>query len=198
MLTSPRYSTGNPLRSSQERSVDGSQSRPRPTRSSSRRGIWASHRKYYTRLTWLPYAPTLAFAMKLVNLSHRFSNPTCQIASPESSSSPIPLTKPLSIPARSSSKAMLLTLTGSSTSPPACYHVGSAPRNRFFGTIGGGSCVLSTRTLPLPAQTTSQKRFLQTLLKLSSLALPQPATYTLGITMHGLTGVFVLKRLLLH
>jgi hypothetical protein len=171
--------------------VDGSQSQPRPTRSSSRRGIWASHEKYYTRLTWLPYAPTMAFAMKLVNLSHRSSNPTYQIVSPESSSSPTPPTKPLSIPARSSLKVVSLILTGSSASPPACYRVGSAPRNRFFGTIGDGSCVSSTRSLSPPPRTASQKQFLRTVLKLSSLALPQPATYTLGITMHGLTDAFV-------
>lgn len=170
--------------------MDGSQSRPRPTRSSSRRETWASHRKSYTGPTWLPSAPTSASAMKLVNLSHRFSNPTCQIVSPGSSSSPIPLTKLPSIPERSSSKIMLLILTGSSTSPPACCHVGSALRNRFFGIIGDGSCTSSMRFLTPPAWTASQRQFLQTLLKLSSPALPQPATYTLGITTHGLTDAF--------
>jgi hypothetical protein len=141
MLTLPCHFPGNPSRSSQERPPGGSQSRLRPTRSSSRRVIWASHRKHYTRRTWWPYAPTLASATNLVNLPPRFSNPTCWIVSLESSSLPIPLTRPLSTPARPSSRAVSLTPTGNSTCPPACYRVGSAPRNRFSGTTGDGSCM---------------------------------------------------------
>lgn len=73
-LTSHCHPSGNPLRSSQERSLDGSQNRPRPTHSSSRRAIWVSRRKHYTRHTWWPYRPTSPFVTNLVNLLLPHSN----------------------------------------------------------------------------------------------------------------------------